>query len=364
MKIFFKFVLGLVVGFVLGGLLFYGNLVYQSYIIERNTEEAYLEDECYQYYYSLLDESQQDAYKKIYYCIKTCMSSIMVEAKDLNEVEKIYYSVIDDHPEFYYVLSSFKYLEGKEYTVFPEYTYSREEIKSISENIGNKTKNIIMNVNKLDDITKIKTIYNYIIEMTEYKRNSDDQNMKSVFLENESVCAGYARAYQYLLNEVGIDAVYMGGKSKENNEGHAWVMISLDDNYYYSDPTWGDVVVEGMEHSCSAYFLMSSDEMLKRYIPDGKYEISSLDGYDYFKSVGCFMEKYDENIVDKAVKLGLSNGSGVAEIKCADKNVFDRLKKEIEINYLGYRVLKENNCFSGKSKYLCDENTLMVELYY
>lgn len=358
------FIFGIILGFILGGLLMYGYWVYQDYMLEKNANEIYMQDECYQYHYAQLTSKQQMAYKKIYYCIKNRMDCVMVDVVDVKETEKIYYSVIDDHPEFYYVLSSFDYIESDCFIIFPDYSYTQDEINEINQRIADKTDMIIDKTKELNNIEKIKTIYQYIIDITEYKRNTDDQNIKSVFIENESVCAGYARAYQYLLNKAGIDASYMGGKAIDNNEGHAWVMISLDNHYYYSDPTWGDIVTAGMEHSCYAYFMMSSDEMLHYYIPDTNYEITLEDGYHYFKDVGCYMEEYDKSIVDKAVKIGLSNKSRVAEIRCADKKVFERLKREIENNYLGYYVLKSNGCYSDESKYLCDEKTLMVELYY
>lgn len=362
-----KGILKIIVGFFIGSLLSLGIVagyfVFQDYTMLQEAKKVHEQDECYQYYYSKLTEEEKEDYQKVYYCFKNHKESVIINKDNLTDTEKIYYSVIDDHPEFYYVKSEFEYIEEDEFTVFPEYTYSADEVKQIDSDIEKNIENIISHLDQ-DMLQRIRTIYDYIIEITEYKRNDDDQNMKSVFIDNESVCAGYARAYQYLLNKADIDASYIGGHSIDNDEGHAWVMIHFDNDYYYSDPTWGDVITKGMEHSCSAFFMMSSDEMLCQYIPDGIYEKTMNHSYQYFKNINCYMETYDRDIVKNAVKLGLSNKTRIAEIKCSNKKVFNKLKREIEDNYLGYHILKECGCYSSKAQYLCDEKTLMVEIYY
>ncbi len=53
-----------------------------------------------------------------------------------------------------------------------------------------------------------------------------------------AVCEGYARTYQYILNLLDIDNVYVTGYSR--SEGHAWNAVALDGEYYCVDTTWDD----------------------------------------------------------------------------------------------------------------------------
>ena len=135
-----------------------------------------------------------------------------------------------------------------------------------------------------DDLTKAKVIYDYIIENTKYvERKGKDQDVIGALLEHETVCAGYARAYQLLMNQVGVPCSYIVGDSKietENSpgyEGHAWNMVKINDDYYYCDPTWGDDANKYGAHTCYAYFMMDSDDMLRCYTTAVSY--THLDVY-------------------------------------------------------------------------------------
>ena len=53
--------------------------------------------------------------------------------------------------------------------------------------------------------------------------------------ENLPVCDGYAKAYAYVLNKLGIPALVAGGNA---NGPHAWNYVYLNQNWYFTDLTW------------------------------------------------------------------------------------------------------------------------------
>ncbi len=58
-----------------------------------------------------------------------------------------------------------------------------------------------------------------------------------------AVCDGYSLALEYLLQQCGIPAVFIGGyggSSRENMGGHAWNIVSVDGQWYEVDSTWDD----------------------------------------------------------------------------------------------------------------------------
>ncbi len=74
--------------------------------------------------------------------------------------------------------------------------------------------------------------------MVEYDENSDmNQSAYSALVLGRSVCAGYARSFQYLMQQLGIPCYYCTGTSGED---HAWNIIKLDQTYYNVDVTWDD----------------------------------------------------------------------------------------------------------------------------
>lgn len=64
-----------------------------------------------------------------------------------------------------------------------------------------------------------------------------NQSAYSALVQGRSVCAGYARAYQYLMQQLGIPCYYCTGYAGEN---HAWNIVRLDGVYYNVDVTWDD----------------------------------------------------------------------------------------------------------------------------
>lgn len=61
---------------------------------------------------------------------------------------------------------------------------------------------------------------------------------------NTALCDGYTYAYQYLLQQVGIPVVRVtgkAGKSADDLQPHSWTVISLDGEWYETDPTWDDI---------------------------------------------------------------------------------------------------------------------------
>ena len=64
-----------------------------------------------------------------------------------------------------------------------------------------------------------------------------DQSAYSALVNGQSVCAGYARAFQYIMQQLGIPTYYCTGYSGEN---HAWNIVKLYNDYYNVDTTWDD----------------------------------------------------------------------------------------------------------------------------
>ena len=79
-----------------------------------------------------------------------------------------------------------------------------------------------------------------MIANTEYVMESEDnQNICSVFLNEKSVCQGYAKAAQYLLKRLGMTAILISGTVGDGQD-HAWNIVQIDGVYYHVDVTWGD----------------------------------------------------------------------------------------------------------------------------
>lgn len=90
----------------------------------------------------------------------------------------------------------------------------------------------------MTDMQKIKTLHDWVCNNIVYD-NEDvyspkNHNDASIFMNDSSVCEGYAKCYNLLLNRAGIETYYLIGKN------HAWNIIKLGGHYFHSDTTWDD----------------------------------------------------------------------------------------------------------------------------
>ena len=154
--------------------------------------------------------------------------------------------------------------------------------------------------------------------------NAVDHSIVGPFLRREAVCQGYAYAYRYLLNRVGIENYYC--LSEELN--HIWNAVYIDGIPYYVDVTWDDALQRGETYHLD--FMCSYDLIGKQGHGEGfeLYEVEDHDEYDgafwrrsvsqfvlfdgeiyYIDSVDCTLNKWvgDEHIKVKDIPGGWSD---------------------------------------------------------
>ena len=96
-----------------------------------------------------------------------------------------------------------------------------------------------------DDYQILRTVFEYVAGHTSYsfKKMKKSQDVRSVFIERESVCKGYAEALQYLLLGFGIPcftAQGIAGSDLGIKGAHAWNYVMIDGVWNIVDVTAGD----------------------------------------------------------------------------------------------------------------------------
>ncbi|MCR5792000.1 MAG: chitobiase/beta-hexosaminidase C-terminal domain-containing protein [Lachnospiraceae bacterium] len=113
--------------------------------------------------------------------------------------------------------------------------------KGATQNVKNFMEQWTNEVSKGTTIVeKEKIAHDLIIKGIVYEENEYDQSVYSVVNSGESVCAGYAKMFQLLMNAQGIDAIEI------TSEGHAWNAIRLFGTWYLVDCTWDDTDLASM----------------------------------------------------------------------------------------------------------------------
>ena len=281
----------------------------------EEVSESSVYEETSGYYYSLLSRAEQIWYRDIEDALPKFEGKRELSSEGLKfgltqeDIDRIFQCVLNDHPEYFYV-------EGYTYT-----THLREnEIEKIeftgtysveAEEAGRKQKQIEAEAARIraqlpvqaGEYEMIKWIYEYVIRSTEYDLAApDNQNIYSVLVGKRSVCQGYARAVQYLLQQVGIECILVTG-TVESGVGHAWNLVNCDGRYYYVDTTWGDVCYEALTTAGSGspavsydYLCITTQQLLRTHTISEAFPMPYCDSLEanYYVREGAYFTAADK----------------------------------------------------------------------
>lgn len=193
-------------------------------------------------YYQMLDAKGQHVYRQIYANALVMNDAFVpIEAVTVPEIKDAIMAVYNDHPELFWLNTIFtcKYDKNRICAELAlDFNMTGEELTQASTNFNNMTNAILTQVASYGVYDRERLVHDMLISMIEYDKGADmNQSAYSALVEGKSVCAGYARAYQYLMQRLGIPCYYCTGYT---GQAHAWNIVALDDGYYNVDVTWDD----------------------------------------------------------------------------------------------------------------------------
>ena len=249
----------------------------QSY---QSIENKFKQDQCFKYHYQLLNKKQKQLYQIIYNIAYTRKQNIYIKEKEIDKVSQIVNAVLKDHPELFYIKEWSLNTKG----LFNfEYSMKEKEILKDQKRIKKIVKQLKEDTQDLKSYQKIKYIYDDVITHCKYNEQAKyNQEIISVLINHQSVCSGYAKTMQYLLNQLHFKATFLTGKTiKGRKDKHAINMIKYDNDYYYIDATWGDLVLDDEEIINNNYLMFDSQTMKQMYDLDDHCKITKNDKKSY-----------------------------------------------------------------------------------
>lgn len=220
----------------------------------------------YPYYY-MLNDSEKELYRQIYANafgvverFKPC-----VEVFSTN-VGRVVEAVLNDNPVLFWVENSYgcKYgPDGKVVEISLQYNEASKKLEQSRQKFEERAEAILSVARTLkSDYDKEKYVHDRLANSIEYSADAPmNQSAYSALVDGKTVCAGYAKAFQYLMQQLGIPCFYCRGYSGEN---HAWNVVDLYGDYYNVDLTWDDAKPGNYD-----YFNKTDKELLATHIRKG-----------------------------------------------------------------------------------------------
>ena len=199
-------------------------------------------DSIYYPYYGMLSGDLQKLYRQIYSSVSNYKDSLTPSVKvSVDDAQTVILAVMNDHPELFWLGSSYKvsYFEnGRAIGINLTFNMGVSQIPNAKIEFDKVSEEIIGYAGQMTTFAeREKYVHDYILNNAVYDSSDIEaaQSAYSAIVTKRTVCAGYSRAFQYLMTRLNIPTYYCTGYSSGD---HAWNIVKLDDGYYNIDLTW------------------------------------------------------------------------------------------------------------------------------
>jgi len=253
-----RIISGLLIVAVIGGLGVFGiKFAEKLGAFEKYPEPTYLytTEEAVRPVYSRLSDSE----KAVYTCLFDNISgSQQVEINLPYEItgaeyEKIYCILEKQEGDLFYIDSSYYTSENLKKAKIVYRNYS--DLPVMQEVFENAKQSALASVPEgADDYTKALCLHDYIIQHSRYITGEGEKYSSTAYgclVEGSANCEGYAKAFNVLAYESGLQSVLVTGIT-DKGENHAWNQVNVNGKWYNLDITWDDTGDSDIRH---IYFL-------------------------------------------------------------------------------------------------------------
>lgn len=246
------------------------NLIYGSGFEESTFEEEYDPDKVAQITRSarpIRPVQKQDVYGRIlsddFYFYRGTLSKnermlydqIYANARDVDayfeistqvptdRMHDIFTAVRFDNPDLFWLDNQFRYTydrNGNISSVTLSFYDCASRLRDFQRSFYQCTDSVLEQAMQLDsDIDKVKYVHDLLTNINDYNWGAMNQSAYSAVCYGETVCMGYAAAFQFYMQRLGIPSAIINGETKER---HVWNIVYLDGDFYTMDVTWDDPV--------------------------------------------------------------------------------------------------------------------------
>ena len=233
-------------------------------------------------YFGMLDDAEKDAYSLVYEELskgnKKFECRIGINSEQLTRVVD---AVLDDHPELFWIDNNYGYtfepgtgnIRELTFTFF-DFADTPEKLASAQTQFNSATLTVVTQALDLGTAVERELfIHDYICQNTVYDATGPyNQSAYSVLVLHKSVCAGYTRAFQHLMQKMGLTCYYVPGRTdgldiqgdpdSPEDGSHSWNIVFIGGDYYNVDCLWDDTASETYGQSIYPFFNIPDESLL------------------------------------------------------------------------------------------------------
>lgn len=262
-------------------------------------------------YYGMLDEAEKHLYRQMYAnALKLQDTFVPVEQVREAQLKNAYLAVYNDHPELFWLDGGYtgKCLSnGICAEITMRFNETAENLEQASGEFEAAAEEILAVAGGADtELEAELAVHQAILDNTEYRLNATmNQSAYSALVNGESVCAGYARAFQYVMQQLGVPSYYCTGYAGMD---HAWNILLLDGDYYNVDATWNDTEPNTLDYFNKTDTDFSSTHIrqeLSIYLPacrGRRYAVKSAQAAVAEEDIVYSMQEYYNDCYQRALQ--------------------------------------------------------------
>ena len=225
---------------------------------------------------------------------------------NVNDFQAILDVYCNDNPQHFWLgKGATSFFAGNNLTAVElTYTFTGDELTTAKPKFDAAAADALSGIT--DDMSQFEIelyLHDYLVSHVTYDLTaSHAHDAYGALVEGRAVCEGYARAFQYLLQQAGIPSYVVTGKSK--GEDHAWNLVKIDGAYYYVDVTWDD---QDNDNKYYSYFNVTTETLCEDHtIAQQIYTLPNCTATaaNYFTVKGGKIENGDIDTLSRLLDAG------------------------------------------------------------
>ncbi len=322
--------------------------------------------------------AQKKTHEELYDQLLEGLQARSAEITDLGDdaeaVKTAARAVWSDHPELYWYANSGVATTSTlgevvtDVTFTPDYAYTAAACAEYDAALAAVCTTIREELGEASDYEKVKGVYEYVIAHVDYSGDIDDQDIVASLVQGAGVCGAYARAVQYLLQQLDVACLYVRGETDRGS--HAWNAVQIGGEWYHVDATWGDpsYIGEPADYGVSYAYLGLTDEQILRtrtMSEEQSIPACTQTEWNYYRVEGMLLEQYDYSAYAALYTAQLQEGQRSVSVMFGSEAAFLAAQEDLLTGGRLLQVQRDAQANAGVAEanglhYICDADLYIL----